>query len=1279
LTHALYEVGQNVERQFHSPQEIEGSVTYDQNGVWAIHLLQTSFLTGQDAAMRGKKEESGKSTGDTAMQASIGNRPSLFAYPGKNELFDTYFRHFFERARKAGTLPENPTIAELGIGFAREGDVPSPNFEEWKGVWDFLEEHGAIDGYYLYGLDENGQTIKANQPYFKGASNRVRLVHGGFEELQNLHTRFDVIRIFEPPMRYSRAERERMYKVVDGSLREGGYFIHGFAGENELSIYRRTAGKLSQIQYALQHPHNRTVTDWTGSSLRVRKKVIYNPADIRAWMNDANLKSDSWYKLKREAFLREGRRVIKSLLHGPEGHADFQDKYAIFRDLDGNFWLHFHYIGKYEVGVNYRIESENGKITRLLDPFFEVNPPELVAVNHIAPEAEQWFLNMGNSVLKSKRLELESLLAQNSHLSPNGVFGVRFNIGPEDVAEKFMISTTQAAVLDGLFLDEFYRDSTGVRLMVSQQTGGVFNAGTNEAMSALSSNTLDKTRLFSLDAAMNAGEGSWQRYINERHWNDERRLLANVPKSVREVLLSDSTLQLVFLAHLSSEREEVGQVQFYAARRQSVGLEEIKKHLGYAFAGVMQANRAFQDGQDVAFGVTDIDLRDVNFSEDADVRIANNRQYYVPLEDGTWLGYKGTGAFRRPWDVFNYIDNTVSDISGLFQLDELERTQQAVKQGIQGGAFVESVAFAELIKVPQVAGSRLIDLKSIHPNVSAWISVSRVISPHRLQELPHLLETPPAFEFNLKRISKAIGQPLTGPQLLLRTFAKIGEAQAIKMNKGLAQQSFHQQDVVLGGQIADISEMGTEYESNLFDCLNIFSFLSIYFLMAERGFTAFYKNGRNPEWRELFKSDNLLSIFYENLFQNLLDRHLEEMSTTLQDDDFLQTNENLFNKETRSLLHVRATLMRWYNRELAKRLENRAMLGKRAAVYLKANDAAMNITQNSERGQEPVSAGWNRYLKEHDLGKFQNLQALFTPAIKLALLSDNTLRPIFMQVMPDSSVGAINLVETGINLNQVIEGSENEGQARTFLDYMKKYTVFRFGNAEMADRKLQEARIKGEDLKIVVGITDEPSIPIINPNPVAGGRRVYFPLPDGTWLSVKSSGQNNNVDEPPYYKDGYYWGLVNWREVQRALFGTKEIQETQMHLAAQNGGAVKGSFAPFLAYRQVYKIPDGQGKLVDVPAEAKPVLIYNRFGYPGRLSKLLQFLAKNEPEEMDVVVSKIQKVLGEQGLISGEELKEKWTLWHLLMYIWEKRGENEAIKYRSGLYKLALNVKDISL
>ncbi len=232
------------------------------------------------------------------------------------------------------------------------------------------------------------------------------------------------------------------------------------------------------------------------------------------------------------------------------------------------------------------------------------------------------------------------------------------------------------------------------------------------------------------------------------------------------------------------------------------------------------------------------------------------------------------------------------------------------------------------------------------------------------------------------------------------------------------------------------------------------------------------------------------------------------------------------------------------------------------------------------------NARLDHYLKENNLSQYEGLKDCFTPEILQVLFEDASLRPIFLQLLPDEALGQFDYVDT-----ELIESLGIE-------DFLSQKSVFLPGSPEVANRLALAGKKEGRSA-ITVGVTDRYSTDIMGSDffPVASQRQVYFPLPDGTWLGVKGSGLLSNEIKMPFSGDR---GIVKSEEAEKGKAGYLTFKDAD------------AKFVQFLAKRSLKMLPDGDGNLVPVQeeedSEKSPVLVFNRHLTPHRFVKFPQIL-----------------------------------------------------------------------
>ncbi len=364
----------------------------------------------------------------------------------------------------------------------------------------------------------------------------------------------------------------------------------------------------------------------------------------------------------------------------------------------------------------------------------------------------------------------------------------------------------------------------------------------------------------------------WDRYIDANGFQSYKNMLSRVPDDIRRELILNPHLRLAFLAKLSRKNKGVGSFQFYGQERarEKNGLAIkafIEDHLGYAFEDIMTAHEAQKQGIEIIFGITDS-----NFN--------NNRQYYVPFGHG-FLGFKGTAVFEDFSSAFTPRRDFPAFLNGLFLEHEMERQALAVENGINQGVFIDVIGRVPLLKVTLKQGFQLVELKGYLPHEKAYINVAYYPSVHRLRGFVPIILDPYTFKYLKFRIAKGLGREgLSLFAILKETFENMGTAEAIKINKNLRHMTLNDQDIVVGGVVADTSEMdeiSNVNGGNLRDNLAIIGYVLRALRYNHHGIlAAAQQNGEGDEWQKFYYDDEglLWRGFFISLFSHLSDDNL---------------------------------------------------------------------------------------------------------------------------------------------------------------------------------------------------------------------------------------------------------------------------------------------------------------------------------------------------------------------------------------------------------------------
>ncbi len=321
-------------------------------------------------------------------------------------------------------------------------------------------------------------------------------------------------------------------------------------------------------------------------------------------------------------------------------------------------------------------------------------------------------------------------------------------------------------------------------------------------------------------------ENKFEQYLIKNGLDQLPHLKKTFTPAIKSALLRDPILRPVFLRALPNEHTgEIVAVDPIFIAGESV-TDIIMKYSVFKVGSPEIANELIEQGETIVVGVTDRTADKKEMLKDIFVPVANGRQAYFPLADGTWLGIKGCGQFsneqRAPW----YIDNTqcVTKI-GLAWLPEAHLAHDAM-QTLQGtnGRFIQMLGYRSIYAAPNGKGgfksTELAFDKATKPYPAALI-FNRVATPHRLVKFPQLYAKNAEFQKRTEDISRSLTEfgflpietILSTEELINMITCKFGQQEAIKQNKGLWKSTKHSQDYTLAGEEADNEEFRDIYAS----------------------------------------------------------------------------------------------------------------------------------------------------------------------------------------------------------------------------------------------------------------------------------------------------------------------------------------------------------------------------------------------------------------------------------------------------------------------------------
>lgn len=309
--------------------------------------------------------------------------------------------------------------------------------------------------------------------------------------------------------------------------------------------------------------------------------------------------------------------------------------------------------------------------------------------------------------------------------------------------------------------------------------------------------------------------------------------------------------------------------------------------------------------------------------------------------------------------------------------------------------------------------------------------------------------------------------------------------------------------------------------------------------------------------------------------------------------------------------------------------------------------------------EEKREKDFETYLEKEGLAPYTRLHSLFSSRIQEVLLRDSVLRPVFLEVIPDKSLGEI-----------MINPALSPQEKKEAQGLMEAKSVFKVGTPEVALKALLSGK------KVVVGVTDRVSDKSFMPqNMVANGRQVYLPLHDGSWLGIKGSGQNNYEGSAPFFYNDegvpykHRWEGLAWRnEAEAAIERCRFLQDSGFRSVRMMG------------YRKIFSAPDGKGGLEVLEniedknrAFSVPVLIFNKVATPHRLMKFPQII-ESDPY-LDTIALEVSKGMRAMGYLEEDETL---TSEQMMREIFRQLARGEAEKVNRSLHKKSVHVQDFT-
>ncbi|MDD4953495.1 MAG: pseudouridine synthase [Candidatus Omnitrophica bacterium] len=291
-----------------------------------------------------------------------------------------------------------------------------------------------------------------------------------------------------------------------------------------------------------------------------------------------------------------------------------------------------------------------------------------------------------------------------------------------------------------------------------------------------------------------------------------------------EVLLEDPALRPVFLQVLPDNCLGPLEIEQSVAEKKIGTLaiaEIISSHSIFSVGSPEIADKLVRRGEQIIVGVTDRYSDDTLYEKH---KVANGRQVYFPLPDGTWLGVKGAGQFRDAQKPpFYFTDQSDNHAQGLaWETEALAASESKrlieTRYGQGKVRLAEFLAYRRIFYLPDGRGGLVssegyetIDEREQH-NTS--LIFNRFMIPHRCVKLPQLIKADPGLKNIRRRASCALtakglypaGKILSLSEMMLMIAQEMGRSEAAKQNVERLKFSIHWQDITFAGEEADNEE-----------------------------------------------------------------------------------------------------------------------------------------------------------------------------------------------------------------------------------------------------------------------------------------------------------------------------------------------------------------------------------------------------------------------------------------------------------------------------------------
>lgn len=311
-------------------------------------------------------------------------------------------------------------------------------------------------------------------------------------------------------------------------------------------------------------------------------------------------------------------------------------------------------------------------------------------------------------------------------------------------------------------------------------------------------------------------------YLGREGLEHYKRLHGLFSPAVAVALLQNPDLRPVFLQHLPQEQIGPLQVSDISDVTDIDVRSLLNEHSVFLAGDADAATEILRHGGKISVGVTD---RESSRSLMPNNHVANGRQAYFPLPDGTWLGVKGCGQFNHAHEApfyFNDIAGMPSRWEGLAWEEEAEAALMAQETiGGDDSGFVRVLGYRKIFAAPDGRGGFISTVDNVdkerHFDGDNVLIFTRVLTPHRVMKIHSLLSEDPALRWLTWDLSLVLnrqgivtgGRQLTPAELMTLIFARFGRQEARKQNRHICKYTLHVQDLNFAGEEADPGEACT--------------------------------------------------------------------------------------------------------------------------------------------------------------------------------------------------------------------------------------------------------------------------------------------------------------------------------------------------------------------------------------------------------------------------------------------------------------------------------------